>query len=449
MLRHLIAAVLSVILADTTPMPRANLAITHVTIVDVVEGTTRADQTVLVAGNRIADIGPAAAMRVPATATVLDGSRKFLIPGLWDMHSHVLNFGPTSLDLCLAQGITSVRDMGAQRFADARAWRDLIAAGQLRGPRMRIASPIVENRAWLAAVKRMNERAGTPWTLHERVGFSSPAEAVAWVDRLAALGPDHIKVRNWPAPEIGRALVERARQRGVQVVGHANEPFPRTGIATLEHQIWPPLTVSDARESLWRQLAANGTAFVPTLVTGVIRAEPPDAILARLDSGTIARWQHVPAKTREQWRHQLVQLKQERPMDWAAVQRDDMRNVREMAKAGVTLLAGTDLGAPLIIPGFSLHDELAQLVSAAGLTPLQALRAATLASARAAGVADSIGSVDEGKLADLVLLDANPLVDVRNTTRIRAVVADGRLLTRAELDRFLAEAADGDVPSRR
>jgi hypothetical protein len=142
---------------------------------------------------------------------------------------------------------------------------------------------------------------------------------------------------------------------------------------------------------MWRQFAANGTAFVPTLVTGVIRADPPDVTLARLDNGTIARWQYVPAKTRERWRHQLVQLKQERSMDWAAIQRDDMRNVREMGKTGVTLLAGTDL----------------------------------------------------------VLLDANPLVDVRNTTRIRAVVADGRLLTRAELDRILAEAADGDVPSRR
>ena len=131
---------------------------------------------------------------------MLDGSGKFLIPGLWDMHAHAVTFGPTSLPLYLANGVTGIRDMGAERFADAKAWRDRIAAGALEGPRMRIASPVVENARWLAAVRAMNDRAGTPWTLHERVAPQSPAEAVPWVDSLAALGPDHIKVRNWPAP---------------------------------------------------------------------------------------------------------------------------------------------------------------------------------------------------------------------------------------------------------
>jgi hypothetical protein len=110
--------------------------------------------------------------------------------------------------LYLAQGVTTVRDMGAERFAEAKRWRDRIAAGELSGPRMRIASPIVENADWLAGVKRMVERTRTPCTLSERFGPTSAAEAVSWVDSVAALGPDHIKVRNWPAPDIGRALVE-------------------------------------------------------------------------------------------------------------------------------------------------------------------------------------------------------------------------------------------------
>ncbi|MGH8236795.1 MAG: amidohydrolase family protein [Steroidobacteraceae bacterium] len=114
-------------------------------------------------------------------------------------------------------------------------------------------------------------------------------------------------------------------------------------------------------------------------------------------------------------------------------------NARLLNRAGVMLLAGTDVGIPALIPGISLHEELELLVDA-GLTPLEVLRTATLNPARVLGLADSLGSIEVGKLADLVLLDANPLADIRNTQRIRAVVADGRLHRRAELDRLLAES---------
>src|ERR687888_1379219 len=211
------------------------------------------------------------------------------------MHSHVLMFGHTGLTLYLTEGVTGIRDMGEERFAAAKAWRDSVAAGQLLGPRMRIASPIVENQRWLAAVKQMVEASGTPWRLYERYGPASAEQAVRWVDSVVALGADHIKVRNWPSPEISQAIVARARERGLQVVGHGNEPFPRTGVATLEHGIWPPLQLSDAaRDSLWRQLAANGVAMVPTLVTWPIRLDPPDTLIAKLDAGSIAGLQYVP-----------------------------------------------------------------------------------------------------------------------------------------------------------
>jgi predicted amidohydrolase YtcJ len=113
-------------------------------------------------------------------------------------------------------------------------------------------------------------------------------------------------------------------------------------------------------------------------------------------------------------------------------------NVRLLNDAGVLLLAGTDVGIPTLVPGISLHEELVLLVEA-GLTPLEALRAATLNPARVLGLADSLGTIESGKLADLVLLEANPLADINNTQRIRAVVANGRLYRRADLDRLLAE----------
>src|SRR5207249_6309134 len=140
----------------------------------------RFDQTVLISGNRIKAIGPDAEAGLRPGAQVVEASGKYLIPGLWDMHSHVTGFGLTSLPLYLANGVTGIRDMGAERFATAKAWRDSIAAGQLLGPRMRIASPIVENARWLDAVRKMGERAGTPWTLYERFGPKTAEAAIRW-----------------------------------------------------------------------------------------------------------------------------------------------------------------------------------------------------------------------------------------------------------------------------
>jgi len=286
----------------------------------------------------------------------------------------------------------------------------------------------------------MGEAAGTPWTLYERFGPTSREEAVRWVDSVTALKPDHIKVRNWPAIEIGEALVARARERGIPVVAHPNEPFPRVGITTFEHYVWPPLGESRAeRHSLWQRLAKSGTPFVPTLVTRVTRSESPDALIAKLEAGRIPGLQYVPRRTRERWRDQLEEVKQERPLDWPAILRNELRNLAEMRRAGIVLLPGTDVGAPLIVPGFSLHDELAHLVETAGLATRQVLEAATIGAARVVGMADSVGTIEPGKLADLVLLDANPLIDIANTRRIRAVIANGRLLDRPSIHRLLAD----------
>ena len=148
----------------------------------------------------------------------------------------------------------------------------------------------------------------------------------------------------------------------------------------------------------------------------------------------------MPRQTRERWRDQLLELKQEGQTDWLTIYRGEMRNAAEMHRAGITLLAGTDVGAPLLVPGFSLHDELDLLVSEAGMTQLQALQASTILPARVMGLADSLSSVAVGKVADLVVLDANPLAAIGNVRRIHAVVANGRLLTRDALDHMLATA---------
>lgn len=421
------------------------LAIVNVTVVDVAGGASRPGQTVVISGNRITRVGPAAGAQVPRGARLVDGTGRFLVPGMWDMHSHITMFGRTGLDLYLAHGVTGIRDMGGERFAVVKALRDSVAAGQIAGPRMRIASPIVENQRWLDWTRQISAQAGTPWRLYERFGPASPGDAERWVDSVVALGADHIKVRNWPDTTISRALMARARERGLQVAAHANEPFPRTGVSSYEHGIWPPLRVPDAaRDSLWRHFAANGASVVPTLVTWPIRLDPPDTLIAKLDEGRIAGLCYVPVHAVQEWREQLTNLKQETgQIDWPQVYRGEVRNAAEMHRAGVALMTGTDIGAPLLVPGFSLHDELALLVRDAGMTPLQALQAATLTAARVMGAADSLGTVEAGKLADLVLLDADPVTDISNTRRVHGVVANGRWMDRAALDRLLLDARKG------
>lgn len=419
-----------------------DLAIRNVTVIDATGAAPRPAQTILVSGNRIRAIVAAAEAQVPRGVTAVDATGTYVIPGLWDMHSHVTMFGPTALSLYLANGVTGVRDMGAERFATAKAWRDSIATGTLSGPRMLIASPVLENARWLAAVQQLIEQAGTPWTLYERFGPTTVGDAVHWVDSVADLGADHIKGRNWPIPEITQAIITRARERGLPVVGHGNQPFPRTGLASVEHGIWPPLEGSIAsRDSLWRHFASEGTAVNPTLVTWPIRLDPPDTLLAKLDRGAIEGTRYVPTGALTTWRNQLNELKQETgEVDWHAVYRTELRNVAEMAKAGVTLVAGSDIGAPLLVPGFSMHDELSLLVRVAGLTPMAALQAATRNAAAVMRIGDSLGTVEPGKIADLVILSADPLADIGNTRRIHAVVRNGRLLDRAALDRLLADS---------
>ena len=421
------------------------IAFTHATVVDVETGRLLPNQTVVVAGNRIRDVGPA--VRVGAGARVVDARGKYLIPGLWDMHTHVYGNGPGALLLYAANGVTSIRDMGADDFARVRAWRDSIAAGQRLGPRMKIASPVVESPRWIAAIRRMEEREGLPteW-LNHRFGPSTPAEAIAFVDSVARLGADHVKVRNYPAPEVLRALMQRARERGLPVVAHTHGGMPpveasAAGMASFEHGFFPAIAESRAgRDSVYRRLAVNGTAIVPTLVTWRGRVLSGDSLLVLASADADPRLRYLPARVSQRWRDEAKTRKHETALDWRALYRNDVRNLRELAAAGMVVMVGSDAGAPLVIPGFATHDELAQLVEVGGFTPLQALQAATLRPARFMGIADSLGTVARGRLADLVLLDANPLDDIRNTKKVRGVVLNGRYLDRSALDALLAEA---------
>jgi imidazolonepropionase-like amidohydrolase len=440
----------------------APIAITHVTVIDVKTGERRPDQTILILRDRITHVGPSATARLPSGTREVDGSGAYAIPGLWDMHVHIFNqvsLRPANtwdFPLFVANGVLGVREMWTKpgNMAEVRRWRNRVRAGALIAPRV-------------AAVGRVLDGANPVWRNTDSV--TTPEDARRLVDETQAAGIDFVKVYSKLPREAYFAIVLEANRKRITFAGHvpfavdANEASDAgqrsfehlsgifescsTRSAELRQVPWDDWTT--AQDSLmlatyeaarcailFRRLAANGTVQVPTLA------------LWQRDRMSIAelandpRLRYIPAGERATWEPYRARFDPStaplRRRYWEA----RLRVVGAMRREGVHFMTGTDLGNPYIYPGFSVHDELSLLVEA-GLSPLEALQATTLNPAQFLSVADSLGTLEAGKLADIVLLEADPLTDIRNTTKIRAVVLNGRLLLRSDLDSLLEAAAGG------
>ncbi|MEZ4588639.1 MAG: amidohydrolase family protein [Gemmatimonadales bacterium] len=433
-------------------------ALIGVSLVDLESGTVRPDQTVIFAGDSIERVGPRAELRVPRGASRVEAGGAWLIPGLWDMHTHVSMAGRGSLVGLLAHGVTAIRDMGGSPVVPA--WRDSIAAGLLEGPRISTPVTIVESERWLSAVLELTRKLDTPSlveSLERRLAVATAEDAERAVDSLVALSADFLKIRNYPPREAYFALVRAAKRHGLRVEGHAPsigflKDASDSGFASIEHPVLASRNGTlmegfssldpEARRELFAALARNGTAFDPTLVSGAARLIP-DSTLERAIADSLGESEpelrHVPPELRDEWRTQLA-LRRGDPsqgIDWAAIHDSSLRMTGAMAAAGISIVAGTDLAIPPLVPGASLADELELLVRDAGLTPVEALRAATTNAARLAGVGERSGVIAPGRLADLVLLEADPLADVGAVRRVRMVIAAGRVYDRAALDQLL------------
>ena len=423
------------------------IAITSVTLIDGTGEPARAEMTVIVRGGRITAVEPATSAQPPEGAAVIDGRGKFLIPGLWDMHVHLAKAGAGSLPLIVANGVTSVRDMGGDA-ALLRGWRDDIAAGRRLGPRIKWAGPVLESPEHMA---RMQKR-GTHEPIERfRAVVADPGSAERVVDSLARLGVDFIKMRTVASDETYLAIAAAAERRGLPLVGHASEvPFEevlRAGQKSVEHVVYPPLQNRSPRErsKLIAEMARRSVALVPTAVAYYESIGLSTARVRRIIADSVGaidpRRRYVDGYLLADWREQL----EERPGGIRAslrgvvvshVHRNAVKDAKEMRRAGVRILPGSDLAVIGIYPGSSLHDELRLFVEKLGMTPMEALVSATRQSAEFFGMQDSLGTVAANRIADLVLLDADPLADIGNVRRINAVILRGQLLDRAALDKL-------------
>ena len=439
------------LLAASLPAQSPEIAITGVTVIDGTAPAPRLDQTVLIRGNRIAAVGPSRSIAVPRGARVIAGGGRYLIPGLWDMHVHTdVPAGEAVLGLYLARGVLGVRDLAGDWERISR-WRREIAAGRLAGPRIMASGPYLEG--------------GDVPIPH--ILARNPEEARRAVDSLARLGVDVVKLHSQLTRDAYLAAASEARRRGLRVAGHVPRSVGAalasdSGVGSLEHLLQIPIPCTPAESirlvprfpiqrvlgecssadpgPLFARFVANRTWVVPTLTASVEIARWPRR---ELPGDTVSAF--LP-DTLEHFVAGIFPMPADVPPGadtiGAVLFEKRLELVGLMHRAGVLILPGTDAPLRNSPPGFGLHGELVLLVQA-GFTLFEALRAATLLPARYFGI-DSLGAIAPGYLADLVLLEADPLADIANTARIAAVLANGRWYGDAEIRRLLTAA--GSAP---
>jgi imidazolonepropionase-like amidohydrolase len=399
------------------------------------------DQTVIVREGRIAAVGPRTQTDIPPDAVRVDAAGQYLMPGLADMHVHLEHFDDQAyLQSFLVFGVTFVRSMdGHPGILD---WKRAAMAGTLLSPQIHTAGPILD---------------GNPPARQDNRAVGSGDEARAAVTEQADAGYDFIKIYSNLSPEGYRAIVAAARERKLRIAGHVPHAVGMSalladGVATIEHlgDYADALRVDGAElpagtQALKRRLAGevdstrlsalasefarSSTWVVPTMVQAdrsvanqaTLDRWLADPTVATVDQGIVENY----------WSGSV--LRAGGGLDaqgWSLVERgraNRLRVVREFHRAGVRMLVGTDTPQPFVVPGASVHEELANFV-AAGMSPEQALAAATRDAARFLGQDSLWGTVEPGKRADLLLLAANPLEDIGATRRINGVVTQGRWL---------------------
>ncbi len=441
------------------PKPSSQIIVfTNVNVVDTRGGTILPNLTVVVSNRRIAGIAKVGLIAGGPNVQIINGHGMYLMPGLWDMDVHT---GRAPLwdenvlyPLYIANGVTGVRDLGGDLdLLEHR--RQRIEAKELIGPHIISAGPSLSSQTSSPetfavhnpteardAVARLKARGVNLVTVHadlERESYFALAdETTKEKIPLAGIVPDSVTAVE--ASDAGQRSIERLA--GIMLACSSQEyELRHAGLEALARQdrksyaaiAAQASTTYDSKKAwdMFVQFTSNNTWQVPSLVWSQAAAARPPA--------TDPRLKYVPASIRQEW--EMSTRVPEPDLDAMKKQADrEIELVNAMRRGGVQFMAGTNGPDPYVLPGFSLHAELERLVQS-GFTPQQALRAATFNSALFLAKLDQFGVVEVGHAADLVLLEANPFDDIRNTRKIAAVVASGRYFSRPQLDRMLAQVA--------
>ncbi|MCK5438720.1 MAG: amidohydrolase family protein [Gemmatimonadetes bacterium] len=444
LLRVLVLCGFTLTLASTQPASTLvlepvgeSVAIVHVGVIPMDSERVIEDQTVLVRGGEIAEIGPAADVEVPAGTLVVDGQGRFLIPGLADMHVHLGSdpyFHETILDLFWVHGVTTILDMGGT--PDILDVRDRIRAGELEAPHLWVSSPAANDSMmdFETGRKYASEQLGAGYDFVKVYSFLSTDGFEGVAKGAQEVG---IRLIGHLAHKVG---LERSLAAGQEMIAHTEEYlYGHLGFSTTD--ISQPLTILDRAKipEMVALASSSGVWSTSSLIafTRILEfVEDPHVIMeSRLT-------EYFPPGAREAWAWNegsryieqfSTEAHQERLREALSYQ---VELLKALHNAGVPIIAGTDATLVGVLPGYSMHEEL-QLLVDAGLTPYEALATATRNPAAFLGIAETAGTLEEGKQADLLLLDGNPLEDIRHTTRIVGILLGGKWIPRERADRVL------------
>ncbi len=452
--------------------PPATVLIENVTLIDGTDAPAQAGMTVAVDGERIVAVGRTGKVPVGAATTTIDGTGMYLIPGLWDMHVHLAGYRERALPLFLANGVTTIRELGGD-LKETGYVRQEVRAGRMLGPDVMIAGPVLDG-VQISKARPVG-----------RLAVPTPDIARRAVDSLATIGVDVIKVHSQTPRASYFAILDQARKHQLFVAGHvpdgvlASEAID-SGQRTIEHDWGIGLANSSRGPALKAWMLGQMERYIDTAKTRFniwpyvsYRIALGDSAAATFDWNTAVTFAKAAA-AREVWFDPTLivlrtqALKNEpsardfpelRFVPKAARLLEDgvpatssqadldrgrarwtnvLRTFRALVEAKAKFVAGTDAAVMPLVPGFSLHREL-QLLVEMGLTPQGALQAATRNAAQSMNKPDQ-GTIEPGKVASMVLLRADPLADIGNLKAIQTVMIRGRLLERPVLDRMLRDA---------
>jgi imidazolonepropionase-like amidohydrolase len=432
---------------SATPIKDKVIAFVDVNVIPMDSERVIAGQTVIVKDGKIERIGPAKDLKIPKEALRIDAKGKYLIPGLADMHVHLRLYNEdlnnSLFQLFLANGVTTILNLyGTPNHLELR---EKVASGEILGPTIYSSGPFISDAP-------------------------SPSPSVEEVEREVIeqkrAGYDIIKIHGDFSREAYHKLFEVARREGIKVIGHAPRNLgaeamieeKQDAVAHSEEYLYSyffkqqkPLKNADEEiknrfmaeqvekiPGLAEAIAKAGTWVVPNLTaykTIGLQVADIDSVLSRPEV------KYVPVQIFNDWIPEnntyVRRFKGEENKWFFRTQYGLLEKlVKGFKEAGVRMLAGTDTPIPSVVPGFSIHDELRDLV-AAGLTPYESLKAATSNPAEFLGALDQVGTVSVGKRADLILLEGNPLEDIRNTSRQSGVMVRGRWIPDEEIRRML------------
>lgn len=431
-------------------------ALTHITVVDIETGSLIPNQTVVVSKGIIIKVGSSESIAVPKNSKLINATGKYLIPGLWDSHVHLSYIGASTLPVLVAYGITGVRDLGSI-IPEVNEWQKKISNGSLIGPRIKVAGYNIESAEWLDAANQIINssellKAYHLFSIAPRLSVRNADDAHKAVDSLIAMGSDIVKFRN-----LGReafiALAKAARLKGILLVGHSPKGVSLAeasdaGMASIEHgeTIANSLSPLDSvtRAYQLKRLVQNGTMLTPTLIadhrTKLSSGIAMYTAITDSSGSKDPRNKFISSPLRRMWQLAYDTRNLDNSTDWKVLLAESDLQLKKAYQLGVLMLAGTDVGVILVYPGSALHEELIMMVENLGMTPTQALKTATLNPAKFFKMDGKLGTIKVQNYADMVVLNSDPLRDIRNTKDINAVILNGRYINRKSLDQIMAKA---------